>query len=58
MNERSIVQKMNRSSFGSRQAQTLRRSVSVTRARSVIESAQAGPVLRNLGGGGDRPTKR
>lgn len=59
MSDKSIAQKVDRSSFGSQQARTLRASVSVTRARSVIAQAQAKQTPpRPLGGNGKGATKR
>lgn len=58
MSDKSIAQKVNRSSFGSQQARTLRASVSVARARSVIEQAQAKQTPRPLGDNGKGATKR
>lgn len=58
MSDKSIAQKVNRSSFGSQQARTLRASVSVTRARSVIERAQAKQNPWPLGGNGEGATRR
>ncbi len=48
MTSNQIAQKVNNSSFGSRQARTLRASIPVTRARSVI--AQAQQASKSAGG--------
>lgn len=58
MNDSNIVEKMNRSSFGSQRARTLRASVPVTRARTVIAQAQVRQSGRTPGGNGDGATKR
>ncbi|CCH73773.1 hypothetical protein BN11_4590003 [Nostocoides australiense Ben110] len=58
MSDSNIVQKVNKSSLGSRQARTLRASVSVTRARSVIAQAQAKQTPHQPGGSDDGTTKR
>lgn len=57
MSNSSIVQKVNMSSLGSRQARTLRASVSVTRARAAITQAQAKQTPWQVGGNGSGATK-
>ena len=58
MSDSNIVQKVNKSSLGSRQARTLRASVPVTRARAVIAQAQAKQTPRQPGGNDGGTTKR
>lgn len=58
MSNSSIARKVNKSSFGSRHARTLRASVSVTQARSVIAQAQARQAPRQVGGNGEGATRR
>lgn len=58
MSDSNIVEKVNRSSLGSRHARTLRASVPVARARAVIEQAQVKELGRKPGGSGDDATTR